>query len=75
MVCLDQVVVTVVTVDACTPGLVESLVDGACDREQVARDAIFKSLVDIGRRKHNVVLGITHGYLTKHNKVPVESVA
>lgn len=63
------------TVDARTPGLVESLVDGACDREKVARDAIFKSLVDIGRRKHSVVLGITHGYLTKHNKVLIESVS
>ena len=50
-------------------GLVEALVDGACDREAVARDAIFKSLEDIGRRKFNTVLEITHGYLTKHNKV------
>ena len=52
-----------------TPGLVEALVDGACDREAPARDAIFKSLADIGRRKHKVVLEITHSYLTKHNKV------
>lgn len=43
--------------------------DGACDRESLARDAIFKSLVDIGRRKFSSVLEITHGYLTKHNKV------
>ena len=43
--------------------------DGVCDREQVARDAISKSLTDIGRRKHALVLDIMHGYLTKHNKV------
>ena len=45
------------------------MVDGACDREATARDAIFKSLADIGRRKHKVVLEITHSYLDKHNKV------
>lgn len=50
-------------------GLVEALVDSACDREGVARDAIFKSLVDIGRRRYNIVLEITHRYLAKHNKV------
>ena len=52
-------------------GLIESLVDGACDREKVARDAISKSLTDIGRRKHALVLDIMHGYLAKHNKVRV----
>ena len=51
--------------------------DGVCDREHVARDAISKSLTDIGRRKHALVLDIMHGYLTKHNKVspPLISVA
>lgn len=43
--------------------------DGACDREALARNAIFKSLEDIGRRKFSTVLEIAHGYLTKHNKV------
>ena len=43
--------------------------DGACDREVLAREAIVKSLVDIGRRKFSTVLEIAHGYLTKHNKV------
>ena len=43
--------------------------DGACDREALARDAIFKSLEDIGRRKFSTVLETAHGYLTKHNKV------
>ena len=52
-----------------SPGLVEALVDGACDRETQAREAVFKSLTDIGRRKFSIVLEITHGYLTKHNKV------
>ena len=51
----------------------EALVDGACDREALARDAIFKSLEDIGRRKFSTVLEIAHGYLTKHNKVGRQS--
>jgi hypothetical protein len=53
---------------------VEALVDGACDREALARDAIFKSLEDIGRRKFSTVLETAHGYLTKHNKVEEEDV-
>ncbi len=48
--------------------------DGVCDRETLARDAIFKSLEDIGRRKFSTVLEIAHGYLTKHNKVGEEDV-
>lgn len=50
-------------------GLVEALVDSANDREEAARENIFKSIVDIGRRRHVVVLKICHGYLTKHNKL------
>lgn len=50
-------------------GLVDALVDAANDREEQPREAIFKSLVDIGRKKHNTVLETTHGYLTKHSKV------
>ena len=50
-------------------GLIEALVDVASDREDHAKEAIFKSLVDIGRRKHVSVLEISLAYLTKHNKV------
>jgi hypothetical protein len=31
---------------------------------------VVKALVDIGRKKHNTVLGICHSYLKKHSKLP-----
>lgn len=45
--------------------------DAAADREETVRDSIFKSVVDIGRRKHPQVLDVIHSYLSKHNKVGV----
>ena len=54
-------------------GLVDALVDAASDREEEAREAIFKSLVDIGRKKYSTVLETMHGYLTKHSKVSLKS--
>lgn len=51
------------------PGLIEALVDCAADREESVRESIFKSIVDIGRKKHGVVLDSMHTYLSKHNKV------
>ena len=50
-------------------GIIEALVDAAYEKDDAARTAIFKSVVDIGRRKHVVVLTICHGYLQKHSKV------
>lgn len=50
-------------------GLIEALVDVASDRDEQAQEAIFKSVVDIGRRKHVHVLEISLAYITKHNKV------
>ena len=50
-------------------GLVEALVDAANDRDDTVSDAVFKSVIDIGRRKHVTVLEICLAYLTKHNKV------
>lgn len=50
-------------------GIIESLVDAAYEKDDSARTAIFKSVVDIGRRKHVTVLTICHGYLQKHSKV------
>ena len=50
-------------------GMIEALVDAACDREEDVRSAISKSLVEIGRKKHVTVLKICHTYLMKHNKV------
>ena len=50
-------------------GIIEALVDAAYEKEDSARKAIFKSVVDIGRRKHVTVLTICHGYLQKHSKV------
>ena len=47
------------------------MVDAAADREEIVRDGIFKSVVDIGRRKHAQVLDVIHSYLSKHNKVGV----
>lgn len=50
-------------------GLTEALVDSVADREQSVRESIFKSIVDIGRKKHVQVLDVIHSYLSKHNKV------
>lgn len=50
-------------------GLTEALVDSAADREESVRESIFKSIVDLGRKKHSQVLDAIHGYLSKHNKV------
>ena len=50
-------------------GLIEALVDSAADREESVRGSIFKSIVDIGRKKHAQVLDVMHSYLSKHNKV------
>ena len=52
-------------------GLIEALVDCAADREESVRESIFKSVVDIGRKKHGQVLETVHTYLSKHNKVSV----
>lgn len=52
-------------------GLIEALVDSAADREESVRDSIFKSIVDIGRKKHAQVLDVMQSYLSKHNKVSV----
>ncbi len=50
-------------------GLIEALVDAACDKEDSVSDSIFKSIVDIGRKKYVIVLERCLAYLTKHNKV------
>lgn len=52
-------------------GLIEALVDSAADREESVRESIFKSIVDIGRKKHAEVLDVMHNYLSKHSKVGV----
>ena len=52
-------------------GLVEALVDSAADREESVRNSIFKSVVDIGRKKHSQVLEVINSYLSKHSKVCV----
>ena len=52
----------------CT-GIVEALVDSAADKSEATRQAVVKALVDIGRKKHETVLGICHSYLKKHSKV------
>jgi hypothetical protein len=44
-------------------------VDSAADREEAVRDSVFKSVVDVGRKKHSQVLSALHSYLSKHNKV------
>ncbi|XP_011410499.2 PREDICTED: maestro heat-like repeat-containing protein family member 1 [Amphimedon queenslandica] len=50
-------------------GILESLVAAAADREEDAATAIFKSLLDIGRKKHTLVLDTCHLYLVKHSKL------
>ena len=50
-------------------GIIDALIQSASDKNEEAQDAIFKSLVDIGRKKFSLVLGITHGFLLKHPKV------
>lgn len=50
-------------------GIIESLLGASCDRVEETRDAIFQSVVDIGRKRHTMVLKICHTFLTKHNKV------
>ncbi len=50
-------------------GIIDSLIQSANDKSEEAQDAIFKSLVDIGRKKFSLVLGILHGFLLKHSKV------
>lgn len=52
-------------------GLTEALVDSAADKDDEVRDSIYKSIVDIGRKKHAQVLTILHNYLSKRNKVGV----
>ena len=43
--------------------------DSAADKSDTARQAVAKALVDIGRKKHEVVLASCHSYLKKHSKV------
>ena len=43
--------------------------DSAADKSDAARQAVVKAVVDIGRKKHEVVLGLCHSYLKKHTKV------
>ena len=50
-------------------GIVEALVDSASDKSEATRHAVFKALVDIGRKKHTTVLKICHSYLKKHGRV------
>lgn len=50
-------------------GILESLITAASDREEEAQKAIFKSVVDIGRKKHILVLTTCHAFLVKHSKV------
>lgn len=50
-------------------GIVEALVDSASDKSETTRAAVFKAVVDIGRKKHSTVLRICHSYLKKHGKV------
>ena len=50
-------------------GVLDALVDAAADRNAQTRDSIFKSVVDIGAKRPNVVLKTCHTYLNKHNKV------
>ena len=50
-------------------GIVDSLVDSAADKSEVTRRAVFKALVDIGRKKYTTVLKLCHSYLKKHGKV------
>lgn len=52
-------------------GLLDALVDSAADREESVRESIFKSVVDIGRKKHGKVLEVVYSYLSKHSKVGV----
>ena len=54
-------------------GMLEALVDSAADREESVRESIFKSVVDVGRKKHTQVLDVLHSYLSKHSKVGVAS--
>ena len=49
----------------------EALVDSAADKDQSVRESIYKSVIDIGRKKYVQVLDILHTYLSKHNKVGV----
>lgn len=51
--------------------MLEALVDSAADREESVRESIFKSIVDVGRKKHSQVLDVLHSYLSKHSKVGV----
>ena len=48
--------------------------DSAADREESVRESIFKSIIDIGRKKHLQVLDVIHNYLSKHSKVGVANV-
>ena len=50
-------------------GIIEALVDSASDKSEPTRRAVFKALVDIGRKKYSTVLRICHSYLKKHGKV------
>lgn len=43
--------------------------DSASDKSETTRAAVFKAVVDIGRKKHSTVLRICHSYLKKHGKV------
>ena len=50
-------------------GILEALITAASDREEEAQKSIFKSVVDIGRKKHVLVLTTCHAFLVKHSKV------
>lgn len=50
-------------------GIIEALVSAANDRDEAAQGAIFKAVMDIGSKKHTVVLNACHAFLVKHTKV------
>lgn len=54
-------------------GILEALIGSAADRDDDAQSAIFKSLLDIGRKKHTLVLTTAHAFLAKHSKAGVFS--
>ncbi|GAB1601977.1 maestro heat-like repeat-containing protein family member 1 isoform X2 [Argonauta hians] len=51
--------------------LVFALIDSLCDKDELAEDLIRDSLVELGKKKTDLVISSTYYYLKKNSKLPI----
>lgn len=66
---LDEHHVWMSHISISSAGIVEALVGAANDKDEGTQTALCKAIVDIGIKKHVVVIKICLNYLTKYTKV------